>query len=58
MGILALVLYVLGAAPVFAMLVEGNPKAAKVDLIIVSAFWPLISLVGLIRGLYEKVIKK
>ena len=58
MGILALVLYVLGMVPIWSVLTEDHPETSGFYKIVISAIWPVLAIVAVVRGLYGRFFKK
>lgn len=56
MIILCIVLYILGAVPVYAIAkYVRNIDNKWYDLVIVVAIWPLIVAFGIVKGVYQKL---
>lgn len=56
MIILCIVLYILGAVPVYAIAKDvRNIDNKWYDLVIVAATWPLIVAFGIVKGVYQKL---
>lgn len=56
MIILCIVLYILGAVPVYAIAKDvRNIDNKWYDLVIVAAIWPLIVAFGIFKGVYQKL---
>lgn len=54
MIILCIVLYILGALPVYAIAKDvRNIDNKWYDLVIVAAIWPLIVALGIVKGVYQ-----
>lgn len=56
MIILCIVLYVLGALPVYTIADEvRNSDNKQSDLFIIAAAWPLVIAYGVVKGIYQKL---
>lgn len=56
MIILCIVLYILGALPVYAIADEvRNSENKQSDLFIIAAAWPLVIAYGVVKGIYQKL---
>ena len=56
MIILCIVLYILGALPVYTIADEvRNSENKQSDLFIIAAVWPLVVAFGAIKGIYQKL---
>lgn len=56
MIILCIVLYILGALPVYTIADEvRNSENKQSDLFIIAAIWPLVVAFGAIKGIYQKL---
>lgn len=53
---LCIVLYILGAIPVYAIAKDvRNIDNKWYDMVIVAAIWPLVVAFGAIKGIYQKL---
>lgn len=53
---LCILLYVLGALPVYAIADEvRNSYNKQYDLFIIAAIWPLAISLGVVKGIYQKL---
>lgn len=53
---LCILLYVLGALPVYAIAdMVRNEQNKNIDLVIISAIWPLVVLYGVARKVYHSL---
>lgn len=51
---LCIVLYILGALPVYAIAKDvSNSDNKWYDMVIVAAIWPLIVALGIVKGVYK-----
>ncbi len=56
MIILCIVLYILGALPVYAIAKDvRNIDNKWYDMVIVAAIWPLPIALGVVKGVYKKL---
>jgi len=56
MIILCIVLYILGALPVYAIAKDvSNSDNKWYDMVIVAAIWPLAIALGVVKGVYKKL---
>lgn len=56
MIILCIVLYILGAVPVYAIAKDvSNSDNKWYDMVIVAAIWPLAISLGVVKGIYQKL---
>lgn len=56
MIILCIVLYILGALPVYAIAKDvSNSDNKWYDMVIVAAIWPLAIALGVVKGAYKKL---
>ncbi|UGV21819.1 hypothetical protein [Phage vB_EcoM-p111] len=56
MIILCIVLYILGALPVYAIAKDvSNSDNKWYDMVIVAAIWPIAISFGAIKGIYQKL---
>lgn len=56
MIILCIVLYILGAVPVYAIAKDvSNSENKWYDMVIVAAIWPLAISFGIVKGVYQKL---
>lgn len=56
MIILCIVLYILGALPVYAIAKDVRNSDNKwYDMVIVAAVWPLAISLGVVNGIYQKL---
>ena len=53
---LCIVLYILGALPVYAIAKDVSNRDNKwYDMVIVAAIWPLAIALGVVKGAYKKL---
>lgn len=53
---LCILLYVLGALPVYAIAKDvSNSDKKWYDMVIVAAIWPLAISLGVVKGIYQKL---
>ncbi|WNO25508.1 hypothetical protein [Escherichia phage vB_EcoM_50EP] len=53
---LCIVLYILGALPVYAIAKDvSNSDNKWYDMVIVAAIWPIAIAFGAIKGIYQKL---
>ena len=53
---LCIVLYILGAIPVYAIAKDvRNIDNKWYDMVIVAAIWPLVIALGVVKGVYKKL---
>lgn len=56
MIILCIVLYILGAVPVYTIADEvRNSENKQSDLFIIAAAWPLVIAFGIVKCVYQKL---
>ncbi|QIW88910.1 hypothetical protein CJ19_051 [Escherichia phage CJ19] len=56
MIILCIVLYILGALPVYAIAKDvSNSDNNWYDMVIVAAIWPIAIALGVVKGAYKKL---
>lgn len=56
MIILCIVLYILGALPVYAIAKDvSNSDNKWYDMAIIAAIWPLAIVFGVVKGTYQKL---
>lgn len=56
MIILCIVLYIMGALPVYAIAKDvSNSDNKWYDMVIVAAIWPLAIALGVVKGAYKKL---
>lgn len=53
---LCIVLYILGALPVYAIAKDfSNSDNKWYDMVIVAAIWPIVIALGVVKGAYKKL---
>lgn len=56
MIILCIVLYILGALPVYAVAKDvSNSDNKWYDMVIVAAIWPIVIALGVVKVVYKKL---